>query len=98
MIISSPLTNKSCLTSRVLISALLPTFKSLLISKSFLTCKSLLIKTLLLTCKSFVISKLLLINASLVTRLTKTEWHTKSLFETRLEFMKGHEPVEQFSF
>ena len=37
-------------------------------------------------------------HASLVTRLTKTEWHTKSLFETRLEFMKGHEPVEQFSF
>ena len=37
-------------------------------------------------------------HASLVTRLTKTEWHTKSLFETSLEFMKGHEPVEQFSF
>ena len=37
-------------------------------------------------------------HASLVTRLTNTDWHTKSLFETRLEFMKGHEPVEQFSF
>ena len=35
---------------------------------------------------------------SLVTRTSKIDWQTKSLFETHLEFMKGHEPVEQFSF
>ena len=37
-------------------------------------------------------------HATLVSRSTKIDWHTKSLFETHLEFMKGHEPVEQFSF
>ena len=37
-------------------------------------------------------------HASLVTRTTKMNWHTKSLFETHLEYLKGHEPVEQFSF
>ena len=36
--------------------------------------------------------------ATLVTRTSKIDWQTKSLFETHLEFMKGHEPVEQFSF
>ncbi|MBT7439239.1 MAG: protein-L-isoaspartate(D-aspartate) O-methyltransferase, partial [Thiotrichales bacterium] len=25
-------------------------------------------------------------------------WNSKSLFETHLEFMKGHEPSIQFSF
>jgi len=37
-------------------------------------------------------------HATLVSRTTISDWHTKSLFETHLEFMKGHEPVEQFSF
>ena len=37
-------------------------------------------------------------HATLVSRSTKIDWHTKSLFETHLEFMKGHEPVEQFWF
>ena len=37
-------------------------------------------------------------HATLVSRSSKIDWQTKSLFETRLEFMKGHEPVEQFSF
>lgn len=36
--------------------------------------------------------------ATLVSRTSKIDWQTKSLFETHLEFMKGHEPVEQFSF
>ena len=37
-------------------------------------------------------------HATIVSRTSKIDWQTKSLFETRLEFMKGHEPVEQFSF
>ena len=37
-------------------------------------------------------------HATIVSRSSKIDWQTKSLFETRLEFMKGHEPVEQFSF
>ena len=37
-------------------------------------------------------------HATIVSRATEIDWHSKSLFETHLEFMKGHEPVEQFSF
>ena len=37
-------------------------------------------------------------HATIVSRSSKIDWQTKSLFETCLEFMKGHEPVEQFSF
>ena len=36
--------------------------------------------------------------ATLVSRTSKIDWQTKSLFETHLDFMKGYEPVEQFSF
>jgi len=37
-------------------------------------------------------------HATLVSRETKLLWNSKSLFETHLEFMKGHEPPIQFSF
>ena len=37
-------------------------------------------------------------HATLISRTNELDWHSKSLFETHLEFMKGHEPIEQFSF
>jgi protein-L-isoaspartate(D-aspartate) O-methyltransferase len=37
-------------------------------------------------------------HATLISRLNELEWTSKSLFETHLEFMKGHEPIEKFSF
>jgi protein-L-isoaspartate(D-aspartate) O-methyltransferase len=37
-------------------------------------------------------------HASLISRETGLLWNSKSLFETHLEFMKGHEPSIQFSF
>ncbi len=37
-------------------------------------------------------------HATLVSRETELLWNSKSLFETHLEFMKGHEPPIQFSF
>ena len=37
-------------------------------------------------------------HATLISRETGLLWNSKSLFETHLEFMKGHEPSIQFSF
>jgi len=37
-------------------------------------------------------------HAILISRKTEHLWNSKSLFETHLEFMKGHEPSIQFSF
>ena len=37
-------------------------------------------------------------HATLITRETELLWNSKSLFETHLEFMKGHEPPIKFSF
>ena len=37
-------------------------------------------------------------HATLISRETELVWNSKSLFETHLEFMKGHEPSIQFSF
>jgi protein-L-isoaspartate(D-aspartate) O-methyltransferase len=37
-------------------------------------------------------------HAILISRETEHLWNSKSLFETHLEFMKGHEPSIQFSF
>ena len=37
-------------------------------------------------------------HATLITRETELVWNSKSLFETHLEFMKGHEPPKKFSF
>jgi len=37
-------------------------------------------------------------HATLISRETELLWNSKSLFETHLEFMKGHEPSIQFSF
>jgi len=37
-------------------------------------------------------------HATLISRETGLLWNAKSLFETHLEFMKGHEPSIQFSF
>ena len=37
-------------------------------------------------------------HATLVSRETELLWNSKSLFETHLEFMKGHEPPIKFSF
>ena len=37
-------------------------------------------------------------HATLISRTNELDWLSKSLFETHLEFMKGHEPIEQFSF
>jgi protein-L-isoaspartate(D-aspartate) O-methyltransferase len=37
-------------------------------------------------------------HATLISRETEHLWNSKSLFETHLEFMKGHEPSIQFSF
>ena len=37
-------------------------------------------------------------HATLISRTNELDWHSKSLFETHLEFMKGHEPIEKFSF
>ena len=37
-------------------------------------------------------------HATLISRETGHLWNSKSLFETHLEFMKGHEPSIQFSF
>jgi len=37
-------------------------------------------------------------HATLVTRLNDSEWKSKSLFETRLDLMKGSEPSVKFTF
>ena len=37
-------------------------------------------------------------HATLVTRLNDNEWHSKSLFETYLDIMKGYEPSVKFTF
>ena len=37
-------------------------------------------------------------HATLVERIDGDKWKSKSLFETHLEFMKGHEPPKKFSF
>ena len=37
-------------------------------------------------------------HATLVTRLDDNEWHSKSLFETYLDIMKGSEPSVKFTF
>jgi len=37
-------------------------------------------------------------HATLVTRLNDNEWHSKSLFETYLDIMKGSEPSVKFTF
>jgi len=37
-------------------------------------------------------------HATRISRETEHLWNSKSLFETHLEFMKGHEPSIQFSF
>ncbi|MDC1387208.1 protein-L-isoaspartate O-methyltransferase [Candidatus Thioglobus sp.] len=37
-------------------------------------------------------------HATLVTRLNENEWHSKSLFETHLDIMRGSEPSVKFSF
>ena len=37
-------------------------------------------------------------HATLVTRLNDNEWHSKSLFETYLDIMKGSEPSIKFTF
>ena len=37
-------------------------------------------------------------HATLISRETELIWNSKSLFETHLEFMKGHEPPKKFSF
>ena len=37
-------------------------------------------------------------HATLVTRLNNNEWHSKSLFETYLDIMKGSEPSVKFTF
>jgi protein-L-isoaspartate(D-aspartate) O-methyltransferase len=37
-------------------------------------------------------------HATLISRETELLWNSKSLFETHLEFMKGHEPPKKFSF
>jgi len=37
-------------------------------------------------------------HATLVTRLNDKEWHSKSLFETYLDIMKGSEPSVKFTF
>jgi len=37
-------------------------------------------------------------HATLVTRLNDNEWHSKSLFETHLDIMKGSEPSVKFTF
>jgi len=37
-------------------------------------------------------------HATLILRETELIWNSKSLFETHLEFMKGHEPPKKFFF
>ena len=37
-------------------------------------------------------------HATLVERINENEWHSKSLFETHLDFMKGSEPTVKFTF
>jgi len=37
-------------------------------------------------------------HATLFTRLDDNEWHSKSLFETYLDIMKGSEPSVKFTF
>jgi protein-L-isoaspartate(D-aspartate) O-methyltransferase len=37
-------------------------------------------------------------HATLVKRINESEWQSKSLFETHLDYMKGSEPKEEFTF
>ncbi len=39
-----------------------------------------------------------IMQAKLITRLSDKDWHTKSLFETKLPIMKGLEPSKSFTF
>ncbi len=36
--------------------------------------------------------------ATLITRISETEWRTKSIFETHLDYMEGQEPAVVFAF
>jgi len=36
--------------------------------------------------------------ATLITRISETEWRTKSIFETHLDYMEGQEPAAVFAF
>tara|TARA_B110000003_G_scaffold82668_1_gene84396 strand:+ start:263 stop:916 length:654 start_codon:yes stop_codon:yes gene_type:complete len=74
-------------------------FDAILISSAFSSIEDNLKKLLKVGGKLFVVvgSKNQM-HATLVSRKSKLDWQSTSLFETHLEFMKGHEPVKEFSF